>query len=66
MRVLDIFGFVALSLIFDGACAWWAAAARGIEPIILSFGAVFAAFGLNDKLSHDKQLFSEKEWLNVD
>ena len=62
MRISDIFVLLALSLIFDGACAWWAAAARGIEPIILSFGAVFAAFGLNDKLSPDKQLFDEDKW----
>ena len=66
MRMSGIFVLFALSFIFKSAYAWWAAAARGIEPIILSFGAVFAAFGLNDKLSHDKQLFSEKEWLNVD
>ena len=57
MRISDIFVLFALSLIFDGACAWWAAAARGIEPIILSFGAAFAAFGLNDKPSHNIQLF---------
>ena len=53
MRISGIFVFVALSLIFEGACAWWAAAARGIEPIILSFGAAFAAFGLNDQSSHN-------------
>ena len=53
MRKSDIFVLLALSFIFEGACAWWAAAARGIEPIILSFGAAFAALGLNDKSSHD-------------
>ena len=62
MRISDIFVLLALSLIFDGACAWWAAAARGIEPIILSFGAAFAAFGLNDKLSPDKQHFDMTDY----
>ena len=52
----------ALSLIYKGAYAWWAAAARGIEPIILSFGAAFAALGLNEKYSHDLQLFNRKVW----
>ena len=57
MKLSSIFVFFALSLIFKGVHAWWAAAARGIEPIILSFGAAFAALGLNDKSSHDLQLF---------
>ena len=52
-RISGIFALIALSLILESACAWWAAAVRGIEPIILSFGAAFAAFGLNDKSSHD-------------
>ena len=49
-------------MIVQGACAWWAAAVRGIEPIILSFGAAFAAIGINDHSSHDVQLFKSKEW----
>ena len=52
----------ALSLIFKGAYAWWAAAVRGIEPIILSFGAAFVALGLNDQPSLDLQLLNRKAW----
>ena len=55
MRISGIFALIALSLILQSACAWWAAAVRGIEPIILSFGAAFAAFGLNDKSSHNEE-----------
>ena len=62
MRISGIFVFVALSLIFEGACAWWAAAARGIEPIILSFGAAFTAIGLNDQHSDDAKHFNMKGW----
>ena len=62
MRISDIFVLFALSLIFEGACAWWAAAARGIEPIILSVGSAFAAIGLHDKHSQDVQLFDVKGW----
>ena len=58
MRISGIFVLFALSLIFQGACAWWAAAARGIEPIILSFGAAFAAIGLSDKSIQDLQIFN--------
>ena len=54
--------FFALSFIFKSAYAWWAAAARGIEPIILSFGAAFATFNLNEKSSHDLHLFNKKVW----
>ena len=49
-------------MIIQGVCAWWAAAVRGIEPVILSFGAAFAAIGLNDKHSHDAQLFKSEEY----
>ena len=63
MRISDIFVLFALSFIFKDACAFWAAAARGVEPIILSFGAAFAALGLNDQPSHDVQLFDVKGWL---
>ena len=63
MRISSTFVLFALSFIFDGACAWWVAAARGIEPVILSFGAAFAALGLNDQPSHDVQLFDVKGWL---
>ena len=59
MRMSSIFVLFALSLIYKGAYAWWAAAARGIEPIILSFGAAFAALGLSDKSIQDLALFTE-------
>ena len=49
MKVSSIFVQFALSLIVQNALAWWAAAARGIEPIILSFGAAFTALGLNNQ-----------------
>ena len=49
-------------MIVQGACAWWAAAVRGIEPFILSFGAAFAAIGLNDQRSDDLKLFESREW----
>ena len=62
MRISDIFVLFALSLIFESACAWWAAAARGVEPIILSFGAAFAALGLNNNPNHNVQLFDAKGW----
>ena len=56
-----IFGTLILSVIVQGACAWWAAAVRGgIEPIVLSFGAAFAAIGLNEEYSHDVQHFDWK------
>ena len=57
--ILILFAFI---MIIKGSCAWWAAAARGIEPIILSLGAAFSVIGLNDKPSHDAQLFKSKEW----
>ena len=62
MRKGGILVLFALIMIIKGACAWWAAAVRGIEPVILSFGAAFAAIGLNDKHNHDAQLFNSKEW----
>ena len=67
MRKSDIFVMIALSLIIQGACAsWWAAAARGlergIEPVILSFGAAFAALGLNDDLKESISLFDSRNW----
>ena len=54
-KISGIFAWIAPSLILQSACAWWAAAVRGIEPIILSFGAAFAAFGLNDQSSHNEE-----------
>ena len=65
MRISSTFVLFALSFIFDGACAWWVAAARGIEPVILSFGAAFAALGLNDQPSHNAQLFDVKGWFKT-
>ena len=56
-----IYVLFALIMILQGACAWWAAAGRMAEPILLSFGAVFAAIGLNDQPRHDIQLFSKSE-----
>ena len=53
MRRAGIFVLFALSMILKGSCAWWAAAGRMAEPIILSFGTAFAAFGLNDQPNHD-------------
>ena len=58
MKISGIFVLFTLSLIFKGAYAWWAAAARGIEPIILSFGAAFEALGLSDKSIQDLQIFN--------
>ena len=51
MKILTIFVAFALSEAVEGI--FWAAAARGIEPIILSFGAAFAALGLNNHSSQD-------------
>ena len=62
MRKGSILVLFALIMIIQGVCAWWAAAVRGIEPIILSFGAAFAAIGLNDQRSDDLKLFEQKEW----
>ena len=64
MRISKTFILIALSIIVQSAYAWWAAAARGLEPIILSFGAAFAAIGLNDQThSYDDFKFSKsKEW----
>ena len=63
MRISDIFVLFALSFIFEGAFGWWAAAARGIEPIIFSFGAAFAAFSLNEKTGQGKRKFDIEGWM---
>ena len=63
MRKSGTFVLFALIMVVQGAFAWWAAAIRGMEPVILSFGAAFAAFGLHDKSSHETQHFSAKEWI---
>ena len=62
MKISGIFILFAMSLIFENACAWWAAVARGMEPVILSVGAAFAALGLKDQHNHDTQLFNVKGW----
>ena len=61
MRRAGIFVLFALSMILKGSCAWWAAAGRMAEPIILSFGAAFAALGLNDKVNQDEPVFEGAE-----
>ena len=53
MKILTIIFAFALSEAVEGI--FWAAAVRGIEPIILSFGAAFTALGLNVHSNHDKQ-----------
>ena len=62
MKITGIFVLFAMSLIFENACAWWAAVARGMEPVILSVGAAFAALGLKDQPNNDTQLFDVKGW----
>ena len=56
MRISITFVLFALSVNFEDACAWWATAARGIEPVILSFGTAFAALNLKNQPKHDRQL----------
>ena len=59
MKKVGIFVLIAMSFILKDTYAWWAAAAaRGIEPIILSFGAAFAALGLSEQPSHYIKLFN--------
>ena len=56
MKILTIFVAFTLNVIVKGAI--WAAAARAIkEPILLSFGTVFAALGLDVKSNDDVPLF---------
>ena len=65
MRKGGILILFALIMIIQGAYAWWAAAVRGIEPIIMSFGAAIAAIGLNNHSNHDEQLFKSKDWFKI-
>ena len=51
MKLTLIFAAFALSSFVESHL--WAAAIRGIEPIILSFGAAFAALGLDNKPNYD-------------
>ena len=60
MRISGIFFMIVLSMTFEYTLAWWAVAARGIEPIILSIGSAFAALSLNDKLSDDLYEYDKK------
>ena len=62
MKILTIIIAFALSEAVEGIL--WAAAVRGIEPIILSFGAAFAALGL-DAHSKDKQPLLERKELKA-
>ena len=64
MRMRGTFVLIALVMIIQGACAWWAAAVRGMEPVIMSFGAAFAAIGLKDWPSHDVQHFKPREYIS--
>ena len=59
MKISSIFVCCALSVVIKGNML--AAAVRGgIEPIILSFGAAFAALGLNSQINHDVDHFDKK------
>ena len=62
MKISASLILLALSLIIKGTYAWWAAAVRGMEPVILSFGAGLAALGLKDQHNHDEQVFDKKGW----
>ena len=57
MKISGMFVLIAQSLIAQSACAWLAAAVRGVEPIVLSFGAGLMAHWLNDQRNRDEQLF---------
>ena len=59
MKILTIIVAFALSEAVEGI--FWAAAVRGIEPIILSFGAAFAALGLDAHSNHDKQPLMQRK-----
>ena len=43
MKLLNIFAFLGLSVLVKGT--WWAAA--GLQPVILSIGAVLSAINLD-------------------
>ena len=63
MKVLNIFVCCVLSVIVKGNLL--AAAVRGgIEPIILSFGAAFAALGLDSQTNHDVDHFEKKGFID--
>ena len=55
MKLTLIFVTFALSSFVESNLM--AAAIRGIEPIILSFGAAFAALGLDNKLNRDDDAY---------
>ena len=65
MKIAIIVASFALSVIVEGNLL--AAAARaGIEPIILSFGAAFAALGgLHSQRNHDGNHYEWNKFLNV-
>ena len=63
MKILSIIIAFALSEAVEGI--FWAAAVRGIEPFILSFGAAFAALGLDAHSKHDKQPLLERKELKA-
>ena len=57
MKLTIIIVAFALSVVVEGM--FWAAAVRGIEPIILSFGAAFAALGFNVHSNYDIHPFKK-------
>ena len=62
MKIASILVCFALIVIVEGNLL--AAAVRGgIEPVILSFGAAFAALGLNSHTNHDVDHFESKGFL---
>ena len=65
MKILTIFVAFTLNVIVKGAL--WTAAVRAIkEPILLSFGTVFAALGLDVRSSDDVPFFrSDKKVIDV-
>ena len=60
MKILLIFALFALSVVVKGS--WWAAA---VQPIILSFGALFAALDLDLEPLLNVNLLDLREWMKA-
>ena len=60
MKIFKIFVSLALSIVVEGNML--AAAVRGIEPIILSFGAAFAAFSGLKSQPHYNIFDNDYDW----